>query len=173
MHETPDDLQTLRALLATSIDSAGPFLRSSFEMPEHSLSAEQVAHYLQGIPTVAFATVTAKGEPRVAPIGAIFYRGRFYIPTTMNSARVRHASKRPGVSLTLFESIGLGIIVHGQGVVIGHEHPDYATLVALQVEHSGSSVDEWGVGAFLRVDADVMYTYARVPTNFPANGDTA
>lgn len=167
MHETDEDLQNLRELIERSIERAGPFLRSSFEMPEHSLSAEQVSRYLQGIPTVAFATVTARGEPRVAPIGAIFYRGRFYIPTTMESARVGHVCKRPGVSLTLFESIGLAIIVHGQGVVLGQDHPDFATLVELQVQHSGESVNNWGTGAFVRVDADVMFTYARDPGTFP------
>lgn len=168
MHETVDDLRELQALLTGSMEQAGPFLRTSFEMPEQSLSAAQVAHHLQGVPTVAFATVSAKGEPRVAPIGAIFYRGRFYIPTVMGAARVRHAIKRPASSLTLFNDIGLAIIVHGQAVVIERQHPDYATLVAMQIEHSGSSVDSWGVGAFLRIDADVMYTYARVPGDYPA-----
>lgn len=81
MRETPEDLGELQSLLERSIEQAGPFLRSSFEMPEHSLNAQQLANHLQGLPTVAMATVTARGEPRVAPISAIFYRGRFHIPT--------------------------------------------------------------------------------------------
>jgi hypothetical protein len=40
MRETPADLRRLQALLDDSIQRASPFLRSSFEMPEHSLSAD-------------------------------------------------------------------------------------------------------------------------------------
>jgi len=39
VRETPADLEALQALLDRSIAGAGPFLRSSFQMPEHSLSA--------------------------------------------------------------------------------------------------------------------------------------
>src|SRR5690349_17465632 len=81
MKETPEDIIQLQAILDQSIEKAGSFLRSSMEMPEHSLSATQLVNYLQGNQTVAFATVTAKGEPRIAPIGSFFYRGHFYIPT--------------------------------------------------------------------------------------------
>src|SRR5437868_15284789 len=98
MRETESDLAELSTLLERSIAGAGPFLRRSFEMPEHSLTAGQLVRYLDGLRTVAFATVTANGEPRVAPIGALFYRGRFYIPTTMEAARTRHIRQRPGAS---------------------------------------------------------------------------
>ena len=73
MRETAEDLQRLQTLLDDSIDRAGPFPRRSFEMPEHSLSAGQLAGHLQGSFTLALATVTARGEPRVAPIGALFF----------------------------------------------------------------------------------------------------
>ena len=68
-----DDLQ---ALLDHSITQASPFLRASFEMPEHSLSAAQVIAHLQGSLTVALATSTARAEPRVAPIGALYTYAR-------------------------------------------------------------------------------------------------
>jgi hypothetical protein len=167
MHETPDDLERLQALLGASIERAGAFLRSSFEMPDRSLSAGQVVRLLHGVQTVAFATVTSKGEPRVAPIGAIFYRGAFYIPTVMSAMRVRHIRRQPGVSLTFYQGIDLAVIVHGTASVLGVEHPDFTTLEDIQRGNGGQTVRDWGEGAFVRVDADVFYTYARYPDRFP------
>ncbi len=90
MRETPQDLERLQELLAANIERAGGFLRGAFEMPERSLSATQLAGVLDGHPTVALATTMAKGEPRVAPTNAIFYRGAFHVPTVAASARPPH-----------------------------------------------------------------------------------
>ncbi len=165
MKETSEEITQLQALLDESVENAGSFLRSSFEMPEHSLSAAQLVSYLQGNQTVAFATVTAKSEPRVAPIGSLFYRGKFYIPTLASAVRTKHVLKRPGVSLTCFAGDGLAIIVHGTATVIAPAHTDFAAVDGLLREYSEMSVLEWGDGdgVYLRVDAKVMYTYARDP----------
>jgi len=132
MHETPEDMERLQALLDRSIERAGAFLRSSFEMPEHSFSAEQLVRYLQGNQTVAFATVTAKEEPRIAPIGSLFFRGRFYIPTVATAARTRMVSARPAVSLTHFIGNDVAIIAHGNATTIPADHADFAALEAMQ-----------------------------------------
>lgn len=161
MHETADDLTRLQALLDASISRAGPFLRSSFEMPAHSLSAAQLAGALQGMAHIALATVTAKGEPRVAPIGALFYRGRFYIPTTANAARTRHIRQRPAVSLTYYRDSGFALILHGRATVIAPDDPLFATLDELYQAGGGASVLTWGKGVYLRIEPDVLYTYAR------------
>ena len=81
MRETPEDLRRLQTLLDRSIEGAGGFLRDSFGMPEHSLGAAELVRFLRGIRNVTLATVTRGGEPRVAPIGALFFRGRFHGPT--------------------------------------------------------------------------------------------
>jgi hypothetical protein len=165
LRETPADLERLQELLDASIERAGEFLRSSFQMPERSLSAAQLAGVLDGHPTVALATTTAKGEPRVAPIDALFYRGFFHVPTVAASARARHVSKRPAVSLTYYEGNDLAVIVHGRAVALGPDDPSFAELDALQREH-GESPSEWGEGIFLRVEADVLYTYASDPRRY-------
>ena len=128
MHETPEDIERLQTLLDRSIERAGAFLRSSFEMPEHSLSAGQITRYLQGIQNVAFATTTAKGEPRVAPIGSLFYRGHFHIPTVATAARTRMVTARPAISLTHYVGDDLAIIVHGSATIIPVDHPDFASI---------------------------------------------
>lgn len=169
MKETPEDLEQLQTILHTSIEQAGDFLRRSFEMPTHSLSAGQLVHYLQGAPTVALATTTVRSEPRVAPIGAIFYRGHFYIPTVANAVRIRHVLKRPAVSLAHYQGNDLAIIVHGQAEIITLEHADFSILEELQQIYTHTSVREWGDGVFLKILAHVIYTYARSPEQYPAS----
>src|SRR5579884_502362 len=169
MKETPEDIQRLQEILHTSIEQAGDFLRRSFQMPTHSLSAAQLVHYLQGVPTVALATTTARGEPRVAPIGAIFYRGHFYIPTVANAARTKHVLKRPSVSLAHFQNNDLAIIVHGQAEIITPEHAGFSILEELQRTYTHTSVREWGDGVFLKILANVIYTCIRSPEKYPAS----
>lgn len=136
-------------------------------MPEHSLSARQLVHYLQGNKTITLATVTARGEPRVAPIGSLFWRSHFYIPTVARAARTRHVRARPAISLTHYAGIDLAIIVHGRAEIVSPESSDFAALVPLHQEATRESVLDWGEGVFLRIDPDVMYSYARYPESFP------
>jgi hypothetical protein len=162
VRETAEEMQRLQVLLDVSIEAASPFLRSSFEMPEHSLSAAQLTTYLQGALTVALATVTARGEPRVAPIGALFLHGSFYVPTVAQSTRARHLARRPGTSLTYFEGNDLAVIAHGHATIITADHAAFGELDAAQVEHGKQSVREWqGHGVYLHLDAARIYTYAR------------
>ncbi len=166
MRETPEDLQRLQALLDRSIEGAGEFLRSSFGMPEHSLSAVQLVHLLRGVRNVAFATVTRSGEPRVAPIGALFFRGRFHVPTVATAARTRHLVQRPATSLTLYEGDDLAVIVHGKAEVLDQDHPDFPPLEEALRRSGGGSVLQWGEGVYLRVEAEKLYTFARHPGRF-------
>lgn len=163
MHETGEDLQWLQAVLDASITKASRYLRASFQMPDHSLSAEQLVRYAQGVITVALATVNARGEPRVAPIGALLYHGRFALPTTMETLRVRHIIKQPAVSLTHFAENGLALIVHGHARILTPPQPAFAPLERLQRELRHVSPRDWGEGAYVLVEPDLLYTYARNP----------
>lgn len=152
-----------------SITQASAFLRSSFEMPEHSLSAAQLAGHLQGSLTVALSTVTSRAEPRVAPIGALFIHGAFHVPTVAESARARHLSGRPAASLTYFEGIDVAVITHGQMRIIGQEDPAFADVDAVQVQAGVQSPTEWsGTAVYLRMEPATLYTYARYPERIEA-----
>lgn len=166
MYETPDEIEHLQVLLDRSIEQAGAFLRSSFEMPTHSLSAWQLVHLWQGLQTVAFATATKKGDPLVAPIGTLLFHGRFYIPTVASALRTRHVLQRPTVSFTYYQGNDVAVIVHGEAAVIPSNDAEFAALEAFQREMSGGSVREWGVGVFLHINPRVIYTYARLPEQF-------
>jgi hypothetical protein len=172
MNETPADLAQLQRLLDDSIAQAGPFLRSSFEMPEHSLSAAQVAAHLTGTVTVALATVTARAEPRVAPINAVFYRGAFHVPTVAEAARARHLSRRPAASLTYYEGIDLAVIAHGRVRIIASDDSAFAELDAPAVRAGRQSPTEWsGHAVYLRMEPAALYTYARQPERVGAPGE--
>ncbi len=163
MRETQEDIERLQALLDSSIERAGAFLRRSFQMPEHSLSAQELIDCWQDVQTVALATVTSRGEPRIAPIGSLLYRGDIYIPTVATAARTRHIMKRPAVSLTLFRENELAIIVHGHATIVSPDHADFETLENLLYAATQTKAGEWGEGVYLRIQAEAIYTYNRLP----------
>jgi N-acetylglutamate synthase-like GNAT family acetyltransferase len=163
MRETPEDIERLQTLLDHSIERAGAFLRRSFQMPEHSLTAQELVDCWQGVQTVALATVTTKGEPRIAPIGSLLYRGEIYLPTVATAMRTRHVMKRPAVSLTLFRENELAIIVHGSATIISPGHADFETLEHLLYEATHTKAGEWGEGVYLHIQAEAIYTYNRHP----------
>jgi hypothetical protein len=164
MRESGDDLERLQQLLDDSAQRASSFLRSCFRIPEHSLSAEQLAGHLTGSLTVAFATATARGEPRVAPINALFVRGSFFVPTVAEAARARHLARRSSASLTYFEGTDLAVIAHGGVEIVGAAHGRFVEVDAIQVECGRQSPREWqGTGVYLWLRANRLYTYARDP----------
>ena len=166
MYETPEDTQQFQDLLDRSIEQAGAFLRRSFEMPGHSLSARQLIHLWKGLQTVAFATATQKGEPRAAPTGALLLHGRFYIPTVAQAARTKHILRQRAISFTYYQGNELAVIVHGEAEVIRPDHPDFAAVESFQREMSGHSVQEWGEGVFLHINPATIYTYAAFPERY-------
>ncbi len=171
MRETQEDIERLQALLDNSIERAGTFLRRSFQMPEHSLTAQQLIDCWQDVQTVALATVTMRGEPRIAPIGSLLYRGDIYLPTVATAARTRHVMKRPAVSLTLFRVVcgqeeqknELAIIVHGSAAIVSPDHADFETLENLLYASTHTKAGEWGEGVYLHIQAEAIYTYNRQP----------
>jgi N-acetylglutamate synthase-like GNAT family acetyltransferase/uncharacterized pyridoxamine 5'-phosphate oxidase family protein len=163
MRETQQDIERLQALLDSSIERAGAFLRRSFQMPHHSLTAQELVECWRDVQTVALATVTTSGEPRIAPIGSLLYRGDIYIPTVATAARTRHVMKRPAVSLTLFRENELAILVHGYATVISRDHEDFETLENLLYASTHTKAGEWGEGVYLHIQAEAIYTYNRHP----------
>jgi hypothetical protein len=162
LRETAADLERLQGILDRSVERASPFLRRSFEMPELSLSAAELAARLEGMVVVSLATVTAKAEPRVAPIDAVFLRGRFYIPTVAQAARAQHLARRPGVSVTYYEGRSLAVIVHGQAGRVGPGEEPFAEVEEIRIAAGGEPIAGWsGDPIFLRVEPDVIYTYAK------------
>ena len=165
MDESATDLMNLQKLIDKSIANAGGFLKSSFEMPTHSLNAEQLVKFIGKIKTIAFGSVTRDGEPRVAPVGGIFYRAHFYLPTVASSLRARHVKRQPAVSLTYYSGEDIAVIIHGYAEIIAEGHKKFQTLL----DFSGINLQSWGKGkegVFIKVNPEKLFTYVRYPNQF-------
>ena len=135
---------------------------------QRRLTARQVVQYLQGIKHVSLGTVTARGEPRVAPLDAYFVRGRFVMSTCGRSMRLRHMRARPAVSLSHVVGDDVAVVVNGRAVVIERDDSDAAGLDRIAAGLYGSSPFSWGEGVvFIRVEPDAMLAYAFHPERFP------
>lgn len=164
MHETPEDLAALQALIDRSYATAGEHMRM-VHAPERRLSAEQVAERLTGMKLLALATVTADGRPIVGPVDGIFYRGAFHFGSAPHSVRFRHIRRRPHVSATHLPGEELAITVHGRAVPVDMQAPEHAELrravLDIYVPRYGS---EWETdildgAAYARIEAERMFTY--------------
>lgn len=167
MYETPEELDELQVLIDRSFAGAGPHLLSIMT-PERRLNARQVVRYLDGIKHVAFATVTATGEPRVAPLDSLFVHGRFVVSTGGRSKRLQQLRARPAVSLTHVVGDDVAVVVNGRAAVIERGDAAAAELDEIATGIYGSSPFTWDEGVvFIRVEPSQMFTYAFRPGEFP------
>lgn len=117
MHETPEEVAELQALLDRSYAAAGEHLLS-IHTDNWRLSAEQVVERLTGMTLLNMATVSAKGEPIVGPVDGMFYRGRFWCGSASNSVRARHIRSNPAVSVSHTVGEELAVVVHGRAITV-------------------------------------------------------
>lgn len=124
MHETDEDLRALQRTLDLSYERAGSHLRSIWG-PETRLDAAELSAELVGVEVLDLATVTARGEPRVAPVDGLFFRGRFWFGSAESSARFRHIRGNPAVSATVNRGgESFSVIVHGRAVETDPRGPE-------------------------------------------------
>lgn len=161
MRETRQTVERLQSLLDESYARAGPHLRTIFR-PELRMTAEQLVAFFTGRRQIAVATVTARGEPRVAPVDALLLDGRFHFGTHRSAARVRHLRANPAVSLTYFERDAVAVVVHGTADLVEFGDPGFGDLDEAFLRVYGgtpSTADEGSV--YVRVEPATMFTYAR------------
>src|SRR4051794_24141437 len=165
MHETPDDLTALQALIDRSYANAGEHLLS-IHTPERRLSAEQLAERLVGMTLLALATVTADNRPIVGPVDGIFYRGAFHFGSSPDSVRFRHIRTRPQVSATHLPGEELAVTAHGVALPIDVRAAEHAgfrqTLLDIYVPRYGADWEQFldSGPVYARIDARRMYAFA-------------
>ena len=164
MHETPEDIAALQALIDRSYASAGAHLLRIHD-PERRLSAEQLSERLTGMRLLTLATVTADGRPIAGPVDGIFYRGAFHFGSAPDSVRFGHLRRRPQVSATHLPGEQLAVTVHGRAELIDVGSPEQAgfrrTLLEVYVPRYGAEWEAFldsGV-VYARIDADRMFTF--------------
>ncbi len=123
---------------------------------DHRLSASDLAERLVGVCVLDLGTVTAAGEPRVAPVDGLFFRGKWHFGSSPASTRFRHIEKRPAVSASHTRGEAMAVIVHGTArmVDVAGEFRDFL------LEVYGPSWAEWGGGApYAVIEPWRMYTF--------------
>jgi hypothetical protein len=166
VHETPEDLKALQALIDSSYAAAGPHLLSIHE-PQRRLSAEQVAERLTGMCLLALATVTRDCRPIAGPVDGIFFRGAFHFGSAENSVRLRHIHSRPQVSATYLPGEELAVTVHGRAVAIDIAAPEHAgfrqALLDVYIPMYGEDWEREFLDAvspvYARIDADRLFPF--------------
>lgn len=167
MGHSQESVERLQALIDRSAKNAGDFLRSTFKIPENTLTARQVVRYMAEPTSAAFATVAKSGEPRVAPVDLLCHEATFYIPTHVGTARVRHVSQRPPMSLTHWVYDHVAIIVHGTAGALSSDHPDCAALDDFYQPSWWRRLRDQGEGVYLKVDAERVFAWGREMSRFP------
>jgi Pyridoxamine 5'-phosphate oxidase len=162
MDEATESLKVLDALMQASIARAGAYLRESFQLPEHSLDSAELRALFARARAVAFATVTSRGEPRVAPVDAFLAGATFWIPTVEGAARRRHVSRNPATSLSCFDK-DWAVIAHGTSSVVRPSEDEFGLAEELALEAGLSSVLEWGEGVYIRFEPSTLLTWRRNP----------
>jgi hypothetical protein len=165
MHERPDDLTELQAVLDRSFDAAGPHLRN-IATPERHLDATQLSEELTGMRLLVLATSTRDGRPINGPVDGIFYRGRFHFGSSPESVRFRHLRERPAVSATHLPGESLAVTVHGDAELIDVHAPEHAefkqTVLDIYTPRYG---EEWatmldGGACYARINPRRMFTFS-------------
>lgn len=165
MHEHPDDLADLQAVLDRSFEAAGSHLRD-IATPDRRLDAAKLAAQLTGMRLFVLATSTRDGRPINGPVDGIFYRGRFHFGSSPESLRFRHLRERPAVSATHLPDESLAVTVHGDAELIDVHAPEHAefkqTLLDIYTPRYGEG---WaamldGGALYARINPRRMFTFS-------------
>jgi len=162
VHETPEDISALQAVLDRSYASAGEHLLR-IHTPERRLGAAQLAERLDGMSLLTLATVTADGRPIAGPVDGIFFRGAFHFGSSPDSMRFRHIRARPQVSATHLPGEERGITVHGRAAMVDTSAgPFREALLEVYVPRYGEDwADFLDSGpVYARIEAERMFAFS-------------
>jgi general stress protein 26 len=164
LYETEAELSELEQVIEKSRTRSGDHLGSLFAQGEW-LSGREVAHRLQGIRNVALATVNSRREPRVAPMEAALFHGKFYIAVQGDSNRVEQLARTPAASITYTRDDDVLIIVNGNATFVHRGESDFDGLDAEWNKKYGRNV--WDAMIFIRLEPTSMVAFALNPELFP------
>lgn len=123
MHESPEDIQRLQAILDASYERAGAHL-TGIHTVEARLSAEDLVRSLHGMNVFVVATTTRDGRPRTGPVDTFLYRGELRFGTSATAVRARHLARSPAVSATHVRGEALVATAHGTARLLDMDGAD-------------------------------------------------
>ena len=157
MKETEAELARLQRLLDASHAGASGHLRSIID-DERTLSAREITGLMTGMRVLAFATVTATGEPRVSALDGHLLHGVWTVSTSRGSPKGRQLLARPAASAARIEGEDLAVFTHGRAVELDGDERD--EVDAHWTAHYGSSPLSWGDTVLLRLEPTWMVGFA-------------
>lgn len=162
VQETDADLGMLQELLDASYARAGSHLRSIWG-PETRLDASAVVAELAGVQVLDLATVTPRGEPRVAPVDGLFFRGHFWFGSAETSGRFKNIRANPVVSGAVTRGLETFlVIVHGRAVETDPRSPSAGGFAAYPRELYDFDWDAMHpTSPYARIDANTMLAFRR------------
>ncbi len=162
MYETDDDLRSLQEVLDTSYARAGSHLRSIWG-EETRLGAAELNAELQGVQVLDLATVTPRGEPRVAPVDGLFFRGHLWFGSADSSQRFRNIRANPAVSAAITRGLETFlVIVHGRAIETDPRGPEAGGFAAYPREVYDFDWDAWHSDApYARIEARTLLAFKR------------
>lgn len=163
MHETPEELADLQALLDASLSRSTEHLRSI--VSDRTITAAELTAVLTGMCVLALSTVTASGEPRISAADGHFLHGRWVFGTARTAAKARHLAARPAASVAHLRGEDLGVFAHGRVEELnplGREPAaDWPEVLAYMKELYGADAFDWDVDVvYYRLQPHWMTVYA-------------
>jgi hypothetical protein len=169
VYETSAEISHLQELLDTSLNRSTTHLRSIVIPGERTLTAEQLVGVLSGMCTLALATVTRGGEPRISGVDGHFLHGRWIVGTDPSAAKARHLSVRPAVSVSHMRGEALGVFTHGHARPLNlrdePEDPQWPETLRYLKGHYGPDAFVWTDVIFYRIEPTWMVAYCSDPTS--------
>ena len=162
MSETDEDRRALQEVLDASYARAGSHLRSIWG-EDARLDAEELSAELAGVEVLDLATVTPRGEPRVAPVDGLFFRGHFWFGSAESSARFRNIRANPAVSAAVTRGLETFLVlVHGYAIETDPRGPEAGGFADYAREVYDFDWDAAHPDApYARIDARTMLAFKR------------
>lgn len=177
MFETETELSDLQTLLDESLVTSSNHLKSIIRAGERTLTADQLVRLASGMCTLALATVTAKGEPRISGADGHLLHSRWVVGTDRRAAKARQLTARQAISAAYMRGEELGVFTHGRSVELnpidGESDPQWPFVLDYLRGHYGESAFSWGEVVFYRIEPHWMVAYSVDPAGLLARAENA
>jgi hypothetical protein len=167
--ETSAEISRLQELLDTSLNRSTSHLQAIVTPGERTLTAEQLVRVAAGMCTLALATVTRAGEPRISGVDGHLLHGQWVVGTDPSAAKARHLAARPAVSVSYMRGEELGVFTHGHARPLNApgapEDPWWPETLAYLKGHYGPDAFVWTDVIFYRIEPTWMVAYCPDPAS--------
>lgn len=176
MFETSAEISRLQDLLDSSLHRSTSHLQSIVAPGERTLTAEQLLRVTSGMCTLALATVTRAGEPRISAVDGHLLHGQWVVGTDPSAAKARHLAARPAVSVSHLRGEDLGVFTHGHARPLnprqGPQDSTWPETLDYLKSHYGPDAFAWTEVIFYRVEPTWMVAYSPDPASLLSGGVT-